>query len=202
MEFTITQFLSLDGVTQAPGDPDEDTAGGFDRGGWFVPHVDDEFLETAVEWIGEADAFLLGARTYAAFGQAWPHVEPPDPFAPSMNGLPKHVVTTSALDTGWGPVTVHRDLSTVATLKAVPGRELQVHGSTTLSWSLLQEDLVDRLRLVVVPVVLGAGRRFFPSAGPVSGWDTVSSRVTSTGVVLSVLERSDTVEFGRYPPES
>ena len=112
MELTITEFTSLDGVTQGPGAPDEDTRDGFDRGGWFVPYVDEAFLEVQTDWVGRADAFLFGARTYTDFSQAWPQVEDPDDlFAPQLNGRPKHVVATSGLETSWGPVTVHRDVS-------------------------------------------------------------------------------------------
>lgn len=199
VELTITEFVSLDGVTQGPGAPDEDTRDGFDRGGWFVPYVDEAFLEVQTGWVGRADAFLFGARTYADFSQAWPQADD-ELFAPQLNGRPKHVVSTSDVDTSWGPVTVHRDLSGIPALKAAEGRELQVHGSTTLAWSLLEAGLVDRLRLVVVPVVVGKGRRFFPLDGPLGGWRTVSSRSTPAGAVLIELLRAETVEVGTYPP--
>jgi dihydrofolate reductase len=200
VELTITEFVSLDGVTQGPGAPDEDTRDGFDRGGWFVPYVEDDFLTAQTGWVGQADAFLFGARTYADFSQAWPGSDD-ELFAPQLNGRPKHVVSTSAVDTSWGPVTIHRDLSGIPALKATEGRELQVHGSTTLAWSLLAAGLVDRIRLVVAPVVVGSGRRFFPLTGPVGGWRTVTSQVTSAGAVLTELVRADDVAFGTYPPE-
>jgi len=203
MELTITEFVSLDGVSQGPGAPDEDTRDGFDRGGWFVPYVDEEFVTVQTGWVALADAFLFGARTYADFSVAWPQVtDPDDPFGGPLNTRPKHVVSTSAVDTSWGPVTVHRDLSTIVALKEQPGRELQVHGSTTLAWSLLDAGLVDRLRLVMVPVVVGTGRKFFRDAGGVSGWTPVNVRTTPAGAVLTELVRNEKVEFGTYPPST
>ena len=152
MRTVVMQFMTLDGVTQGPGAPDEDTSGGFARGGWLVPHFDEAFEARVTEWTLRADAFLFGRRTYQAFAQAWPRVtDPDDAIATALNGLPKHVVSTTLRDTPWGPAQVIRGgevEARVAALREAPGREVQVHGSTTLARSLLAAGLVDELRLV------------------------------------------------------
>jgi dihydrofolate reductase len=131
MRLTLTEFLSLDGVSQGPGSPDEDTTDGFTRGGWFVPHLDETFMQHVVSWIDGADGFLFGRRTYEGFAQAWPLVtDPDDPVATKLNGLPKYVASQSLAAAEWGPATIlSGDVpSHVAQLKRQPGRELQTHG--------------------------------------------------------------------------
>lgn len=160
MKLTVMQFVSVDGVSQGPGSPEEDPSGGFTRGGWLVPHMDATFVEQASDWLDRADALLLGRRTYEAFARDWPQItDPQDPFAERMNSLPKYVATQSLSSAGWDPTTiVTGDVeSQVAGLRAQPGRELQVHGSSVLAQSLFAAGLVDELRLVVAPVVVGHG---------------------------------------------
>ncbi len=147
MRLTLTEFITLDGVHQGPGSPDEDTSGGFTRGGWMVPHMDEAFITRAAGWLARADALLLGRRTYEAFAQAWPRItDADDPFTERMNGLPKYVVSRSLVDATWEPAEVLRgDLSAeVLRLKAEDGEELQVHGSGRLAQSLLATGLVER----------------------------------------------------------
>lgn len=104
MKLTVMQFVSVDGVSQGPGSPEEDPSGGFTRGGWLVPHMDATFVEQASDWLDRADALLLGRRTYEAFARDWPQItDPQDPFAERMNSLPKYVATQTLSSAGWDP---------------------------------------------------------------------------------------------------
>lgn len=136
MRLILIQFITLDGVSQGPGAPDEDTTDGFTEGDWFVPHTDDAFITQAAEWLGQADALLFGRHTYEAFARDWPdNIDPNDPFTFLMNGLPKYVASHTMTEGGWNPTTVlSGDVATeIATLEQQPGRELQIHGSARLS---------------------------------------------------------------------
>src|ERR1700744_6531921 len=154
MELTVTTMMTLDGVTQAPGGPEEDTSGGFDLGGWVMPYFDDDGAAFVRENIGRADAFLLGRKTYEIFASYWPQVGAENPIAAALNGLPKHVVSSTLTELTWdGASLLEGDLvEAVTELKRRPGRELQVHGSIELTQSLLAAGLVDRLDLRVYPV--------------------------------------------------
>jgi dihydrofolate reductase len=183
----VMQFTTLDGVTQGPGSPDEDTSDGFAAGGWFVPFLDATFEAQATAWTLEADAFLLGRRTYEGFAEAWPLVtDPGDAIAAALNGRPKHVVSTTLRDAPWGPAEIMGDdvAARVTALRDAPGRELQVHGSTTLASWLLAAGLVDELRLAIAPVVLGAGRRLFPPGGAPLGLRPIRSETTPGGLAI------------------
>ena len=189
MRLVLMQFTSLDGVTQGPGSPEEDTTDGFTRGGWFVPYLDESFMGMVREWAEPVDAYLFGRRTYSAFAEAWPHMpDLDDPVARSLNSRPKYVAsaTLSDADASWGPVTVLRgDVpAQVAALRQQPGREVQVHGSTTLGRALLGAGLVDELRLVVAPGILGEGRRLFERAGHATGLRLVASVTTPPGLLI------------------
>jgi dihydrofolate reductase len=203
MKLTVTTFLSVDGVMQGPGGPDEDRSGGFDRGGWLVPHFDEATGEFITEVFDKADAFLLGRRTYEIFASYWPKVtDPEDPVAGGLNTLPKYVVSTTLSSADWHNSTiVNGDVpAEVRRLKEAPGRELQVHGSGVLVRSLLENDLVDELRLLVFPVIVGAGRRLFPDAGMATGLHIVDSRTTGSGVAIQVYQPTGRPEFGTVPP--
>ncbi|EMY33337.1 bifunctional deaminase-reductase domain-containing protein [Arthrobacter crystallopoietes BAB-32] len=201
MKLTLTEFLSLDGVCQGPGSPDEDTSGGFTQGGWFVPHMDDVFMQQAADWLAEADALLLGRRTYEEFAQAWPNMPDPDePFARTMNGLQKYVASNSLSEAGWNPATIlSGDVpSKVAELKRQPGRDLQIHGSARLGQSMLAAGLVDELRLVVAPVIVGSGRRLFPDGSAPTGLKLVRNESTPGGLAIHVYETTGRPEYGTY----
>jgi dihydrofolate reductase len=201
VKLTVTEFVSLDGVSQGPGSPDEDTSDGFTRGGWFVPYMDETFITTASDWLGLADGLLLGRRTYEAFARDWPQItDPDDPFTARMNNLPKYVATQTLRVGTWNPTTVLSGdvAAAVRALKAQPGRELQVHGSARLAQFLLGAGLIDELRLVVAPVVVGTGRRLFSHDGAPAGLELVSSTPTPGGLVLHTYRYVGLPDFATY----
>lgn len=201
MRLILQQFLSLDGVTQGPGAPDEDTTDGFTRGGWFVPHLDDTFLQIVTGWVREADGFLLGRRTYEAFARDWPKAtDPDDEVARQLNGRPKYVASQTLRTGGWAPTTVlSGDVAAqVSELKRQPGRELQIHGSARLAQSLLAADLVDELRLVIAPVVVGTGRRLFPDGGAPAGLRLLRHESTPGGLTIHVYAPAGPPRSGSY----
>ncbi|RPF23118.1 dihydrofolate reductase family protein [Myceligenerans xiligouense] len=185
MKISITQFVSLDGVSQGPGSADEDPSGGFTRGGWFVPYLDEAFVRQASDWLDQADGLLLGRRTYEAFARDWPQIPEPDPFAVRMNTLPKYVVSNTLDEGSWNPTTVLRgDIAeTVGALRSKDGREAQVHGSAHLAASLLDAGLVDTLRLAVAPVVVGQGRRLLAGSAD-AGLRLREERTMPSGLVV------------------
>jgi dihydrofolate reductase len=197
----LTQFVTLDGVSQGPGSPTEDPSGGFTLGGWLVPHLDELFVRRTSEWLDLADGLLLGRRTYEAFARDWPRItDPDDPFTERMNGLPKYVVSSTLTAGTWHPTTVLRGdpVQTVGQLRARPGRELQVHGSARLAHALLAAGLVDTARLVVAPTVVGSGRRLLDHPGTPVGMRLVDHEVTTTGLLLLRYEPTGTVPVAEY----
>ncbi|MFI0240375.1 dihydrofolate reductase family protein [Streptomyces sp. NPDC016845] len=203
MKLVVQQFLSLDGVCQGPGSPDEDTSDGFTRGGWFVPHLDAAFEQQAVDWLGRADALLFGRRTYESFARDWPEMTE-HPCAQYLNGLPKYVASRSLTRAGWNPTTILADAvpAQVAEVKRRPGRELQIHGSGRLAQSLLAAGLVDELRLVIAPVVVGTGRRLFPDGGAPAGLRLLSSTTTPGGLAIHTYASTGRPEYGTYGAEA
>jgi dihydrofolate reductase len=199
MELTVTTFLSVDGVYQGPGGPSEDRSDGFDRGGWLVPHFDEASGRFMTEVFDKVDAFLLGRRTYEIFAASWPKVtDPNDPVASRLNTLPKYVASNTLHSADWqNSRIISGDIpSEVRKLKQSTGRELQVHGSGRLVRTLLENDLVDELHLLVFPVIVGAGRRLFPEAGPATGLRLAESRTTDSGVAIHVYRPTGRAEFG------
>jgi dihydrofolate reductase len=199
VQLTVTTFLSVDGVYQGPGGPEEDRRDGFDRGGWLVPHFDEATGQFMDEVFREVDAFLLGRRTYEIFAASWPNAtDPNDAVAKALNTLPKYVASSTLTNPEWANTTVlEGDLaSAVRSLKERDGSELQVHGSGKLVQFLLANDLVDRLNLLVFPVIVGAGRRLFPDRGIATGLALEESRSTPSGVAISVYRPSGRPEFG------
>ncbi|AVT29889.1 deaminase [Plantactinospora sp. BC1] len=201
MRIALTEFVTLDGVSQGPGSPTEDPTGGFTRGGWLVPHMDGSFVRRTSQWLDLADGLLLGRRTYQAFARDWPRItDPADPFTVRMNSLPKYVVTNTLTEGDWHPTTVLRGdpVQTVGELRTRPGRELQIHGSARLGSTLLSAGLVDTLRLVIAPTVTGAGRRLFDHPGAAVGFRLVHSEVTATGLLLLEYEAVGTAPVADY----
>ncbi|MEU9039238.1 dihydrofolate reductase family protein [Streptomyces sp. NPDC048352] len=201
-KLTLTTFLTLDGVMQAPGGPEEDRSGGFAYGGWLVPFADEGMGEFMGEVFDRAGAFLLGRRTYEIFASYWPqHDEPADPIAGGLNRLPKYVASTTLKEPAWGPATVldgeHLQSEIVRVKDALEG-ELQVHGSGQLAQWLLARDLVDELNLLVFPVFLGAGRRLFPTGGLPTAFETTGSRTTGSGTAIHTYRPTGRASFGTF----
>lgn len=205
MRLVLTQFVTLDGVCQGPGAPDEDTTDGFTRGGWMVPHMDQTFVAIAAGWLERAGGLLLGRRTYEAFSLAWPQItDPDDPFTERMNSLGKYVATHTNVETPWEPATVLGGgdaVARVAELKAQPGDELQIHGSARLAQSLLAAGLIDEIRLVITPTILGQGRRLFPDGlpdGAALGMRVTDNSTTPGGLTILVLEATGPAAVATY----
>jgi dihydrofolate reductase len=199
MRLTVTTFVTLDGVYQAPGGPDEDRSGGFDQGGWLVPYADQDMGEAMDGFFAEVDAFLLGRRTYEIFAAYWPKVTDPDhPIASKLNSQPKHVASRTLSDLSWqGSKLIEGDLAeAVAELKQQPGRELQVHGSGQLAAALQQHGLVDEYRLLTYPVVLGKGMRLFPEGSRPTAMRLLDTKTTSAGVTINRFEPTGDPEYG------
>lgn len=204
MKLTLTMFLTLDGVYQAPGGPDEDTSGAFEHGGWTVPYMDDDVAGAMVGWFDAADAFLIGRRTYEIFAASWPLVtDPDDPVATKLNALPKYVASRTLEDVSWqGAELLEGDVAeAVAALKAQPGRELQLGGSGDLAQTLMRHGLIDEYRLLTHPVVLGEGKRLFADGARPVALERVSHRVTGGGVAIDVYTPAGVPEYGAFGPE-
>jgi dihydrofolate reductase len=204
MRLTLTIFVTLDGVVQAPGGPDEDPSGGFEHGGWVVPYIDDDMVQAMAAWFAEADAFLLGRRTYEIFAASWPKVtDPDDPMASRLNSLPKYVASRTLEDTSWdGSKLLKGDIaSEVAELKRRPGRELQVHGSGGLAQTLTQHDLIDEYRLLTYPVVLGTGKRLFADGAKPAALNVIDHKSTGTGVSIDVYTLAGKPTYGAVGAE-
>ena len=188
MRLTTTTNVSVDGVMQGLGGPDEDRSGGFDRGGWAIPLLDTEAGDYLNQVYGGAAAFLFGRRTYEIFAGYWGAMSDPakSPIAAALNSRPKYVASTSLTDPQWaGTSVLTGDLAAaIGDLKTQQDGELLVPGSGALVRWLLAHDLVDQLDLLTYPVVVGQGRRLFPDAGPDIALDLVSSRTTSGGITL------------------
>ncbi|MFD1521929.1 dihydrofolate reductase family protein [Pseudonocardia yunnanensis] len=203
MRLTLTGYLSLDGVSQSPGSPDEDSSDGFTRGGWLMPYLDEDFFQVAGAWFDEADACLFGARTYAGFSSFWPLSDPDDPFAGKMNSLPKYVASQSLRQADWAHTTILSGdvVAQVAELKRQPGRELQIHGSALLAQSLLGAGLIDTIRLMVAPLVVGSGRRLFPEGTARTGLRLISNGTTAAGLTVHTYESAELPDYGTYRTE-
>jgi dihydrofolate reductase len=200
MQLTVTTFLSLDGVYQSPGAPDEDGTG-YAYGGWTVPYGDEDFGKFMSACFANAEAFLLGRKTYEIFARYWPQVTDPDnPIAAPLNQLPKHVVTSTLTSLDWhNSVPVTGNLADeVGRLKALPGNELQVHGSGQLAAALIAGGLVDELRLLIFPVILGTGKQLFGPQPVPAAMRLADSRTTSTGVTILTLRPDGPARFGSF----
>jgi dihydrofolate reductase len=197
MKLTATIMLTVDGVYQGPGGPDEDRRGGFDRGGWVAPYFDEEGGRFVTSVFERADALLLGRRTWEIFEAYWPHHDEGDPVSHGINVLPKYVPSTTLEDPSWNTHVLDGDVeAAVRELKAKPGRELQVHGSGALLRWLLERDLVDELNVELFPVIVGEGLRLFPGHGPTHGLTLIESRTTPSGVQLMTYRPTGRATFG------
>jgi len=199
MRLTLTEFVTLDGVYQGPGGPTEDTSDGFQHGGWLVSFFDDELGQFMVGVFDEVDGFVLGRRTYEIFAGSWPKVtDPADPIASRLNNLPKYVASRSLAQAEWTNSTVLAGdvAAEIAKLKEQPGRELQIHGSGALAQTLFDAGLIDTIRLIVFPVVLGTGKRLFAEGRTPSSFRLADVRSTPAGVTIQTLELTGPPRYG------
>ena len=192
----VNTMVSLDGVMQSPGGPDEDPTGGFTLGGWGATYIDEEMMQRVAE--SAPYELLLGRGTYEIFAAHWPYDE--GPIADQLNGTRKHVASTTLKRVDWQNSTlIAGDVAEyVAALKSEDGPEIQVHGSPGLVQTLLQNDLVDEFRMWIFPVVIGTGKRFFGEGTMPAALRLVDSQVSKTGVTINVYERAGDVEPGSF----
>jgi dihydrofolate reductase len=202
-KLVVTTFVTMDGVMQAPGGPGEDPSGGFSYEGWLVPHFDDELGAQMDEWFAGAQDFLLGRTTYEIFYASWPKMISDDQVSQKLNFNKKYVASRTLSDVEWETAELLRgDVGdAVRKLKAEDGGELQVHGSAGLIQTLLAEDLIDELRLVVFPVVLGQGKRLFGDGTVPRTWKLGTQKASSTGALILSYERAGEVQTGSIGPE-
>jgi dihydrofolate reductase len=201
MRLTLHTFLTLDGVMQAPGGPDEDPSGGFGYGGWSAPYGAEESGAAITGWFEHASAFLLGRKTYQIFAAYWPRVtDPGNPIASKLNALPKYVASATLTSADWhNSQLLGGDVVTeVGKLKERPGDELQVHGSGELAQALIEADLVDEYRLTFIPVHLGSGRKLFRDGTRAAALRLINSSVTSTGVIIASYLPDGPVRTGSF----
>ncbi|MFF3420805.1 dihydrofolate reductase family protein [Streptomyces sp. NPDC002698] len=200
-KLTLTAFVSIDGVHQAPGGPGEDPSGGFGQGGWSVPFGDDDFGSFVVDNFSHVDAFLLGRRTYEIFAGYWPKMtDPADPIASKLNALPKYVVSSTITEPAWeGTTVITGDLGKeVTALKERTEGEVQIHGSAVLAQSLLALGLIDTLHLMTFPVLLGEGRRLFAEGAAPTAFRRTGGTITGSGVAINTYEREGRPTYGSY----
>lgn len=198
-KLVVGTFLTLDGVMQAPGGPNEDRDGGFAHGGWLVPYFDEKLVEVMTEWTTRAGAFLFGRKTYEIFAASWPRsTEPADEIATALNTRPKFVASRTLDRVDWSNSTLlGGDLvEEVTKLKAQEGGEIQVHGSGDLLQTLLRHDLVDTLRIWQFPVVVGTGKRLFGEGTVPRSFRLADTQRSTTGAVLHVYERAGDLKYG------
>lgn len=195
-KLSVNEWLSLDGVMQAPMSPDEDREGGFEHGGWHVPCFDDVARTYVAEGMADAGGFLLGRKTYELLASYWPTApEEEAAVAGPLNGLPKYVASTTLTDPlEWKHSTVLRGevVEAVAALKRESGKDLHVIGSGDLVHTLMRYDLVDRYRLIINPIVVGSGKRLFRDGVERSALRLVESMISSTGQMIATYETVET----------
>lgn len=191
----VNEFMSLDGVAQAPGGPDEDRSGGFEHGGWHMRFLDEPFRKWVTDLIAGADGFLLGRRTYEIFAAYWPTApEDQQVIARPLNTLPKYVASRTLKEPlAWQNSTLLRGdvAEAVRALKQSDGAHLLVIGSTALVNTLIEHDLVDEYRVIIDPLMLGGGKRFFRDDGRLRPLRLVDSQVTTTGAIIATYSTAE-----------
>jgi dihydrofolate reductase len=195
----INTFLTLDGVMQAPGGPEEDDSGGFAHGGWSVNYWDEQMGQVMGEAMSTPFDLVLGRKTYDIFAAYWPHA-PEEAGAKPLNDATKYVASRRRPTLAWGPsVLIEGDAAAgIAALKQGDGPELQVHGSGNLIQTLLRHNLIDQYRLWVFPLVIGSGKRLFSEGTIPSGLKLVDSKVSTTGVVIGTYEPAGEIVTGSF----
>ncbi|MFB8438144.1 dihydrofolate reductase family protein [Streptomyces niveus] len=200
----VTTFVSLDGVMQGPGGSDEDRDGGFEHGGWSVPHFGPDLIQRMTNLVQRADALLVGRKTYDIFAATWPLAEADDPIGSKMNSVRKYVASRTLDTVSWQNSTLLTGdvAEAVARLKQEGDGEIQVHGSGDLIQTLIAHDLVDEFHVLVFPVLVGSGKRLFGRGTVPAGLKLVDTARSGSGVVISTYARAGKVEYGAMGPET
>ncbi|MCM2579268.1 dihydrofolate reductase family protein [Streptomyces meridianus] len=207
-KLVVSAFMTLDGITQAPGGPDEDREGGFAHGGWSVPYADEDMGRIMVEQFAGMESLLLGRRTYEIFAAHWPRItDENDPVATKLNAMPKYVASRTLDQVEWNNAHLLRGdargnvAEAVAGLKQRSGGEINVQGSSNLIRTLQQHDLVDAYRLLIEPVVLGTGKRLFAEGTVPAAMKLAAVQQTGSGVLYCTYERAGKPEYGSFELE-
>jgi len=197
MRLAVQEFMSLDGVVQAPNYPGEDTSAGFSKGGWNVPYMDEDALRWTIEGVQSADAYLFGRGTFEMFAKHWPNAslaEAPPPLAEPLNSRPKFVASTTLREPlPWSHAQLLQGdvVAALSEKKRSGDGTLLCIGSPGLAKTLLDADLVDELRLMIDPVLLGTGKRAFPEGVALRRFEVKEARTTKTGAILATYSRKD-----------
>jgi dihydrofolate reductase len=201
-ELIVNTFVTLDGVMQAPGGPEEDPSGGFEHGGWSFGYWDEQMQQTMGETMSKPFDLVLGRKTYEIFAAYWPHAD--DPAAEVLNSATKHVASTTLTDVEWqNSKLIEGDVPEgVHALKEEDGPELQVHGSANLIQTLLEHGLIDEVRLWTFPLVLGKGKRLFDGGTVPAGFELTSSQTSSTGVITATYRSGADIKYGSFAAET
>jgi dihydrofolate reductase len=201
-ELIVSTFITLDGVMQAPGGPEEDPSGDFEHGGWSFGYWDEQMRERMGEWMSKPFDLVLGRKTYEIFAAFWPH-NPDEPGAEVLNNATKHVASTTLTGLEWQKSNlIEGDVPEgVRALKEEDGPELQVHGSANLIQTLLEHELIDEFRLMIFPLVLGKGKRLFDGGTLPAGLEDTSSQVSSTGVITATYRTGAEIKYGSFAAE-
>ena len=201
-ELIVNAFLTLDGVMQAPGGPEEDPSGGFDHGGWSFGYWDEQMQAVMGESMSKPFDLVLGRRTYEIFAAHWPHSD--DPAAELLNGATKHVASTTRSELEWeNSRLIEGEVPEgIGALKEKDGPELQVHGSANLIQTLLAHGLVDEFRLWIFPLVLGRGKRLFDGGTLPAGVELVTSQASSTGVIIATYRTGAEIRYGSFAADA
>ncbi|MGH3042603.1 MAG: dihydrofolate reductase family protein [Gaiellaceae bacterium] len=194
----VSTFITLDGVMQAPGGPEEDPTGGFTHGGWSAGYWDEAMGQRMGEVMGRPFDLLLGRKTYEIFAAHWPHVD--EPGAEQLNSARKYVASRTLDSVEWNNSTLLEGdaAEAIAKLKQEDGPEIQVHGSWNLIQTLLEHDLVDEFRLMIFPVVLGTGKRLFADGAVPAGLGLAESATSATGVLMATYKREGDIRYGSF----
>jgi dihydrofolate reductase len=201
-ELIVNTFLTLDGVMQAPGGPEEDPSGGFEHGGWSFGYWDEQMQQTMGEFMSKPFDLVLGRKTYEIFAAHWPYSD--DPAAEVLNSATKHVASTTRKELEWeNSKLIEGDVPEgVRALKEEDGPELQVHGSANLIQTLLEHGLIDRFGLWIFPLVLGKGKRLFDGGTVPAGFELTSSQVSTTGVITATYRSGAEIKYGSFAAEA
>jgi dihydrofolate reductase len=198
-KLVVNTFVTLDGVMQAPGGPEEDQTGGFEHGGWSFGYWDEAMGEWMGEAMGKPFALLLGRRTYEIFAAHWPQAGDA-PGAAELNAATKYVASRTLDSVEWANSTLLEGdaVAAIARLKEEEGPEIQVHGSSDLIQTLLANDLVDEFRVWIFPVVLGGGKRLFGEGTAPAGLELVDSKTSTTGVLMATYKPAGAPKYGSF----